>query len=96
MIYSLIPIIIGVIYLIKYKIDDRFYATVFCAYILINIIWLVVIRIPFADRFALMSWVFIPMVTAYPPLKLNMPMRRQYLTVAIMLPTLLTLMYMLR
>lgn len=95
-IYSLIPIIIGLIYLVKFRIDDRFYAIIFCGYIIINAVWLVVIRIPFADRFALMSWVFIPLVTCYPALKCNIQMRRQYLAMAILLPTMLTMMYILR
>lgn len=93
-IYSLIPIVIGLLYLVKFGVDDRFYTTAFCSYILINIVWLVVIRIPFADRFALMSWVFIPIVTCYPAIKCSMPLRRQYLAVAILLPTLLTIMLM--
>ena len=64
-IYSMIPIIVGVNY-IKKNVVGVFYRRIFCAYLLINSLWLIVIRIPFADRFASLSWLFIPFLVLSP------------------------------
>ena len=35
-------------------------------YILVNAFWLLVIRIPYTDRFAYLSWFLIPFILIYP------------------------------
>lgn len=90
-VYSFVPIIIGLIYSTHYHVKDRFYMMILSGYLIVNAVWLVVIRIPFADRFALMSWVFIPVLMVYPSLKFNIPNKKTFLMIGIFLPMLLTL-----
>jgi len=65
-VYSLIPIIIGYRYIFKHKLHDTFYNTVYGTYLLTNSLWIIIIRIPYGDRFALLSWTFIPFIVLYP------------------------------
>lgn len=65
-IYSLIPIIAGYRYIFKYKFRDSFYCTIYSTYLLANSLWVIIIRIPYGDRFALLSWTFIPFIILYP------------------------------
>ena len=64
LIYSIAPIVYGL--KIKAKINDEFYNKMFSLYIVVNAIWLLVIRIPFTDRFAYLSWFLIPFIFLYP------------------------------
>lgn len=90
--YSLVPIIIGLIYIIKYNYKNQFFLMIFNAYMIINSIWLILIRIPFADRFAIMSWVFIPVITVFPLLTSKyFPNRKSWMAIAIIFPTILNL-----
>lgn len=85
-VYSAVPIVFGLYYLVRKKFMDRFYIVIFSAYFLINSIWLVVIRMPYTDRMALMSWIFIPIIIAYPPLKGQMSNQRQMIFLSILFP----------
>lgn len=68
-IYSFIPILLGYYYTIKKKFDDPLYKRLFSVYLMVNSIWLLVIRIPFTDRVAYLSWFLIPFLLLYPLLK---------------------------
>ena len=62
--YSLAPIIYG--FKINSKINDPVYSKMLSLYVIVNAVWLLVIRIPFTDRFAYLSWVLIPFILVYP------------------------------
>lgn len=66
--YSIIPILF-----VKYNIknlinNDYLYLLVYRIYLLSNAIWLLLIRIPFSDRVAYLSWFMIPFLLMYPVL----------------------------
>lgn len=96
-IYSVVPIIVGYIYLLKYNYNNKVFTTLYCSYLVINTFWLIVIRIPFGDRFALISWILIPIIMAYPPLtQNNFPSKKVWLAIAILFPTILNIYYLLK
>lgn len=74
-IYSFVPMLIGGYYIIKRKFNDSFYKVLYSAYLLTNIFWILVIRANYSDRFAYLSWCFIPIVLVYPLLRSNVPVR---------------------
>lgn len=65
-IYSFIPMIIGGYYIFKKRFNDDYYLHIYNTYILCNAVWLIFSRIPFNDRLAYLSWVFIPFILLYP------------------------------
>lgn len=67
--YSLVPIILGYYYSIKKKYNDYFWQRLYITYILTNSIWLLLIRLPFTDRFAYLSWFLFPYILLMPFLK---------------------------
>ena len=69
--YSLFPMFIGCYYVLKQGFDDEFYIQILNTYILVNAFWLIVIRIPFTDRFAYLSWFLIPIILIYPLTKFS-------------------------
>ena len=69
LIYSIVPILIYLYYILKKKIDDKFYSLILMAYLLANAVWLLAIRMSRSDRLAYLSWFLIPILTLYPVLK---------------------------
>jgi len=67
-IYSSLPLLFVYYYKVKNHFKDRLYDTICSAYLLVNSFWLCVIRMPFTDRIALLSWVMIPVMSIYPVL----------------------------
>ena len=64
LIYSIAPIVYGK-YVLK-KFNEPIYLKIFNLYLLVNAVWLLIIRLPFTDRFAYMSWVLMPFIFIYP------------------------------
>lgn len=64
LIYSIAPLVYGL--KMKSKINDNFYSQLLSIYILVNAVWLLMIRIAFTDRFAYLSWFLIPFIFFYP------------------------------
>ena len=65
LVYSILPILFG--WYIKRKgFEDSFFDKIFSLYVLLNAFWLLVIRVPFTDRFAYLSWFLIPFIFIYP------------------------------
>lgn len=65
LIYSIFPILfvkIGVKNLYK----DNFFRVIYQSYLIGNSFWLLVIRAPYTDRFAYLSWCLIPLLIIYP------------------------------
>lgn len=75
--YSLIPILIGRLYILKYNVQDEWYQRIFHTYLLTNAIWLLVIRMAFTDRMAYLSWFLIPLLLLYPLLNYEIPINKK-------------------
>lgn len=72
MLYSLIPIYLGYLYIYKYNYKDQLYLRLYNIYLGCNAFWLLVIYAPYSNRFAYLSWFLYPIVMAYPLLKSNL------------------------
>ncbi len=70
--YSVIPIAIGWYYMEQKGFKDKLYDIMYCAYVLSNIFFLLVIRASFVDRFAYLSWFMMPIILMYPLLQKRM------------------------
>lgn len=64
--YSLISIVCGYYYIYKLKFTNTLYNRLFNVYLFANAFWLLLIRIPFNDRFAYLSWFLQPFLILYP------------------------------
>lgn len=69
LLYSALPILLGVYVVYKKKVYNRFYHILLNTYILANAFWIIVIQASFSNRFAYLSWFLYPLVLAYPLLK---------------------------
>jgi len=69
--YSMMPIVLGYIIVIKHGIQNKTYLMLLNTYTLANAFWVMVIRASFSNRFAYLSWFMYPVVLAYPLLKLD-------------------------
>jgi hypothetical protein len=67
--YSLLPLVVGWYFIVKKHFRDKMYVTLYSAYIIANIFWILVIRAPFSDRFAYLSWFMIPFLYGIPLLQ---------------------------
>lgn len=67
--YSLFPIVIGSYFILKRKMTDDFYSGLFCIYLTCNAFWLLVIRMPAANRIAYLSWFLTGFLVVYPLVK---------------------------
>lgn len=71
LIYSIMPIVLGYVVLIKKGIKNRIYEILLSTYVLANAFWVMVIRAQFSDRFAYLSWFLYAFVIAYPLFSAN-------------------------
>lgn len=69
--YSLLPILIGFYFVVKYKFSDLVYNEILSVYLICNAFWLLIIRIPYSNRFVYLSWFMYGLVIAYPFIKSN-------------------------
>ncbi len=63
--FSLFPILLAKYYM-KQKYKDPLYSQLLSMYIISNAFWLLLIRMPFSDRMATLSWFLIPVLIMYP------------------------------
>lgn len=70
LLYSSMPILLGWYVIMKRGIVNRSYYILLATYIYSNAFWVMVIRAPFSNRFAYLSWFLYPIVLAYPLLHL--------------------------
>lgn len=68
-IYSFIPILLGLYYLYKLKFNDTFYVVLLNTYIVANSVWIILIRATFTNRIAYLSWFIMSVILIYPLLK---------------------------
>lgn len=64
--YSSVPIYLGWKFIYKYKYTNSLYQALYCTYVGANAFWLLIIYIPFNNRFAYLSWFMYPIVLSYP------------------------------
>lgn len=69
LLYSSMPVLLGWYVAIKRELMDETYYVLLTTYIVSNIFWVIVIRAPFSNRFAYLSWFLYPIVLAYPLLR---------------------------
>lgn len=64
--YSALPVAVGVNFIYFHKYKDQVYVWLFNSYLFANAFWVLVIRAEFANRFAQLSWFIMPLVLIYP------------------------------
>lgn len=72
LLYSFMPILLGWYCIYKKRICDLTYHLLLGTYIYSNAIWVILIRLPFTNRFAYLSWFLYGIVLAYPLFKFNL------------------------
>lgn len=70
--YSFMPILMGGYCIFKKKICDLNYHLLLGTYIYANAVWVILIRLPFTNRFAYLSWFLYAIVLAYPLFKFQL------------------------
>jgi len=93
-IYSFIPLLLGLYYLYKLKFNDTFYIILFNTYILANSVWVLLIRATYTNRIAYLSWFIMSIVIIYPLLKKHLiKYQPQKLALLILASLVLTFFY---
>lgn len=69
LLYSSVGVFAGWYFIFKLKVRDRLYYRLFNIYLFANAFWILIIRAPFSNRFAYLSWFLISIVLIYPLLK---------------------------
>lgn len=64
--YSLLPIVVGYYNIIRKNNVDKMYIILYNVYLLTNASWLLVIKIPYSDRFVYLSWFLYPYILLLP------------------------------
>lgn len=70
LLYGATPIFYFWYVVIKRKIVDKEYQILAITYILTNAVWIQMIRMPYTDRVAYLSWFMMPMLLAYPSVRI--------------------------
>lgn len=70
-IFSIAPIVFSYWLIFKRNFYDNTYILLLAIYLISNSFWLLIIRIPFSNRFAYLSWFIYGVVFSYPFLKFN-------------------------
>jgi hypothetical protein len=66
LLYSSLPVAIGVYFIYFKEYKDQIYIWLFNIYLFANAFWVIIIRAEFANRFAQLSWFIMPLVLIYP------------------------------
>lgn len=67
--YSAAAVYAGWYYIEKLKYTEKTYVTIYNIFLICNAFWILVIRMPFSNRFAYLSWFLMGLVIIYPLLK---------------------------
>lgn len=68
-IYSSVAVFIGYYFIFKKHYTDKLYSLIYGTYLVSNIVWILVIKANFSNRFAYLSWFLMPLVIIYPLLQ---------------------------
>ncbi len=66
LLFSSMPIILGAYFIFKRNFKDPTYIWIYNIYVISNSFWVIVIRAAFSNRFAMLSWIIMPIVLIYP------------------------------
>ncbi len=66
LLYSAMGVAVGAYFLFLRKFKDSYYEWIFNTYVICNAFWVVIIRAPYSNRFAQISWFILPLVLIYP------------------------------
>ena len=69
LLYGALPIAIGAFFIFHKRRFNQFYLRLFSTYVLTNAVWLLLVHLPFSNRFAYLSWGIMGLVIAYPLIK---------------------------
>ena len=64
--YSALGVGVGAYFLWRRKFEDAYYHWIFNTYLICNAFWVLIIRAPYSNRFAQISWFILPLVLVYP------------------------------
>ena len=64
--YSGLGVAIGAYFILRRRFEDEYYRWIFNTYLLCNSFWILIIRAPYSNRFAQISWFILPIVLIYP------------------------------
>ena len=67
--YSSFGVIVGWYFIFKKGFDDKRYSRLFNIYLICNAVWILIIKVPFSNRFAYLSWFMLGIIVVYPFLK---------------------------
>ncbi|MBQ1748645.1 MAG: EpsG family protein, partial [Bacteroidales bacterium] len=68
LLYSSMPVLLGWYVIFRKRIYTRTYALLLGTYMYANAFWIMIIRAPYSNRFAYLSWFLYPIALAYPML----------------------------
>lgn len=71
LLYSSMPVLMSWYVTIKRNFKDSAYNIIANTYMLTNAVWIILIRIPYNNRVANLSWILYPLVIGYPLLRFN-------------------------
>ena len=77
LLYSFMPIWLGMKVLTKVGTSNRTYCILLTTYILANSFWVMMMNAAYSNRFAYLSWFLYPILIAYPCLRMNVWGKRQ-------------------
>ena len=66
LLYSTVPIFIGMYFITKKQFKDRLYEIMLSCYLSSNSMWILINQVPFSNRFAYLSWFMMPILIIYP------------------------------
>lgn len=66
LLYSFCPILIGGYFIFRKNFNDIFYKIIYSAYLGTNAVWVLILDVPYSDRFAYLSWCMMPILLIYP------------------------------
>jgi hypothetical protein len=69
--YSATAVFTGWYFIFKRNFTDKKYILFFNTYLISNAFWILIIRANFSNRFAYLSWFFLPLIILYPILKIK-------------------------
>lgn len=69
--YSASGVLAGWYFIFRKKFEDALYIRLFNIYLICNAVWILIIQVPFSNRFAYLSWFMLGLIIVHPFLKQN-------------------------
>ena len=64
--YSAMAVALGLYFTVRRNFQDEYYRWILNTYLICNAFWIIIIRAPYSNRFAQISWFILPIVLIYP------------------------------